>query len=197
MIELLYPFGTQAPVLPAPSAGHPLSESRISSEMLPIVDEHGIVIGQASREYCHGGSKLLHPVVHLHIINRYDELYLQKRSMKKDLLPGYWDTAVGGHVDYGEYISEAIFREASEELGFSQFNPIPIISYLWESERERELVNVYAAVGNFNTHPDKDEVEEGRYWKMDEIEDAIGKSILTPNFENEFKKIRRTLEALL
>ena len=67
---------------------------------------------------------LLHPVVHLHILNRYDQLYLQKRSMKKDLLPGYWDTAVGGHISYGEYVQEALFRESSEELGFTEYNPI-------------------------------------------------------------------------
>ena len=96
--------------------------------MLPIVEPSGNVIGQSTREYCHGGSKLLHPVVHLHIINRFGELYLQKRSMNKDLLPGMWDTAVGGHVGYGESIHEALFREAGEELGFTRFNPVFINS---------------------------------------------------------------------
>ena len=67
-------------------------------EWLPIVDEKGEVTGQAPRSICHSGSKLLHPVVHLHITNDRHELFLQKRSMKKDLLPGMWDTAVVGHI---------------------------------------------------------------------------------------------------
>ncbi|MCI5719617.1 MAG: NUDIX domain-containing protein [Bacteroidales bacterium] len=165
--------------------------------MVPVVEPDGLVVGQASRKYVHGGSKLLHPVVHLHIINRNSELYVQKRSMSKDLLPGKWDTAVGGHIDYGEYLSTSLYREASEELGFRDFNPIYLKSYVWESEQEKELVNVFAAVGNFMLKPDGSEVSEGRYWSMDEIEAALGKGIFTPNFEHEFKAIKHSLLALL
>ncbi len=180
MFELLYP-GSPAPVLPKQVAG--VSEEAVvnAAEMLPIVRENGLVYAQATRAYCHGGSMLLHPVVHLHIINRFDQLYLQKRSMKKDLLPGMWDTAVGGHVDYGEYISEALFRESSEELKFTEYNPIWLGNYVFHSNVECEL----------------DEVEEGRYWPMEEIEENIGESIFTPNFESEFRRIRKSLEALL
>ena len=196
MFELLYP-GSPAPVLPKQVAG--VSEEAVvnAAEMLPIVRENGLVYAQATRAYCHGGSMLLHPVVHLHIINRFDQLYLQKRSMKKDLLPGMWDTAVGGHVDYGEYISEALFRESSEELKFTEYNPIWLGNYAFHSNVECGLVNIFAAVGNFTPQPDLDEVEEGRYRPMEEIEENIGKSIFTPNFESEFRKIRKSLEALL
>lgn len=168
-----------------------------AGEMLPIIRENGIVYAQATRKYCHGGSFLLHPVVHLHIINRNAELYLQKRSMKKDLLPGRWDTAVGGHVDYGETLEEALYREASEELGFRDFNPIFLKSYIWESAREKELVSVFATVGNFTLKPDNDEVTEGRYWNMSEIESNLARGLFTPNFEQEFKSIKDTLLALL
>lgn len=48
-------------------------------EMFPVVDEEGNITGAASRGECHGGSKLLHPVVHLHVFNSKGELYLQKR----------------------------------------------------------------------------------------------------------------------
>ena len=164
---------------------------------MPVVEENGLVIGQATRKTVHGGSKLMHPVVHLHIINREGCLYIQKRSMKKDLLPGLWDTAVGGHVDYGESLEEALYRESSEELGFREFNPVYLKSYVWESTREKELVNVFAAVGNFVLKPDLDEVSEGRYRDMAEIEANLGMGLFTPNFEQEFKSIKDTLLALL
>ena len=166
-------------------------------EIFPIVDEKGNVIGKATRKECHSGSRLLHPVVHLHVLNANGDIYLQKRSIHKFIQPGKWDTAVGGHVDYGEYISEALHREAAEELGFYDYNPIYLGSYVFQSEVEREMVNIFAAVGNFTLHPDAEEVEEGRYWPLDEIEENIGNSIFTPNFEGEFRKIRRSLEALL
>lgn len=196
-MELLYP-PYPVPVLPLPNVKDPSPKPEtFAEEMVPIVNEKGEVIAEAARSYVHGGARLLHPVVHLHIINRFDELYLQKRSMTKDLLPGYWDTAVGGHVGYGEYIREALFREAQEELGLFDFNPYPVVSYVFESKYERELVNVFAAVGSYELHPDGEEVEEGRWWTMKEIDECLGKSVFTPNFEGEFRKIRHSLEALL
>lgn len=196
MFELIYPVDP-APVLPLPTVANPGNLPRTEGEMLPVVEENGLVVGQASRKDVHGGAKLLHPVVHLHIINRNGELFIQKRSMNKDLLPGKWDTAVGGHIDYGELLESALYREADEELGFRGFNPIYLRSYVWESKAERELVNVFAAVGNFKLDPCNDEVAEGRYWKIEEVEAALGKGIFTPNFEHEFVAVKGTLLSLL
>lgn len=196
MFDLIYPV-SPALVMPLPSADNPGDRPRPTGEMVPVVEENGLVIGQATRQSVHDGSKLMHPVIHLHIINREGCLYIQKRSMKKDLLPGRWDTAVGGHVDYGETLEEALYREASEELGFRDFNPIFLKSYIWESAREKELVSVFATVGNFTLKPDNDEVTEGRYWNMSEIESNLARGLFTPNFEQEFKSIKDTLLALL
>lgn len=196
MFDLIYPV-SPAPVMPLPSADNPGDRPRPTGEMVPVVEENGLVIGQATRQSVHDGSKLMHPVIHLHIINREGCLYIQKRSMKKDLLPGRWDTAVGGHVDYGETLEEALYREASEELGFRDFNPIFLKSYIWEPAREKELVSVFATVGNFTLKPDNDEVTEGRYWNMSEIESNLARGLFTPNFEQEFKSIKDTLLALL
>ena len=86
-------------------------------EIFPLVDEAGNLVGSATRKECHSGSMLLHPVVHLHIFNSKGELFLQKRSSLKDIQPGKWDTAVGGHIDLGENVEMALRREAREELG--------------------------------------------------------------------------------
>ncbi|MDE5889574.1 MAG: NUDIX domain-containing protein [Bacteroidales bacterium] len=195
MFDLIYPF-EPAPVLPAPTAGNP-SAYVPGTEMFPVIKPDGEVVGMASRAYCHSGAKVLHPVVHLHIINRNGELYMQKRSMDKDIQPGRWDTAVGGHVAYGEVLLESLYREAREELGFMDFNPIYLMSYQFESEIELEMVNVFAVVGNFRLEPDNDEVDEGRWWPFAEIEESLGNSVFTPNFEQEFAMIGHQLSALL
>lgn len=187
--DLIYP-GTPAPLL---HGGKRVS----AAEMLPVVDESGNVRAQASRACCHGGEKPLHPVVHLHIINRRGEIYLQQRGAGKDLLPLRWDTAVGGHVSYGEFISEALYREAAEELGLHDFLPQRLCTYVFESETERELVNVFAAVGEYALRPDPEELAGGRFWTTEEIEAAVGKGILTPNFEQEYARVKDALLALL
>ena len=140
-----------------------------AQELFPIVDEEGNITGAATRGECHNGSRLLHPVVHLHIFNSKGELYLQKRPAWKEIQPGKWDTAVGGHVSYGETIIEAVYREAHEELGFMEFNPIHLMTYEFESSVEREMVNVFAAIGSYELHPDLDEVDEGRWWELADI----------------------------
>ena len=117
--------------------------------------------------------------------------------MSKDIQPGKWDTAVGGHVRYGETLMDALYREASEELSLTEFNPIYLKSYVFESEIEKELVNVFAVVGSYALQPDMDEVDEGRWWPVEEVDATLGKGIFTPNFEQEYRQTRTSLLSLL
>lgn len=157
-------------------------------ERFPIVDEEGRVVGSATRGECHSGSKLLHPVVHLHVFNSRGEVYLQKRPEWKDIQPGKWDTSVGGHIDYGETPEQALVREVREELGITDFVPERVGQYVFESLREREFVYVHHTLYDGPVHPSAEELDGGRFWTLDEIRSAIGQNILTPNFESEFQK---------
>lgn len=159
-----------------------------SEELFPVVDEEGNIIGSATRGECHGGSKLLHPVVHLHVFDRNGRLYLQKRPGWKDIQPGKWDTAVGGHIDLGENVDIALRREVREELGLTDFKPVFIKSYLFESDRERELVNCFMTETNSEPTP-SDELDGGRFWSADEIRASLGKEVFTPNFEKEYLNV--------
>ena len=157
-------------------------------EIFPIIDEDGTVTGSATRGECHNGSRLLHPVVHLHVFNSKGEIFLQKRPIWKDIQPGKWDTAVGGHVDYGETPEEALRREVKEELGITDFTPEYVDKYVFDSKRERELVYVNRTTYDGAVRPSAEELDGGRFWSVQEIREALGKGILTPNFESEFKR---------
>lgn len=195
MIDLLYP-AKPAPVVPAPRS-YMVDENLVGKEeMLPVVEPSGIVVGQMARSYAHKGTFLLHPVVHLHIIDRLGRIYLQKRSASKELYPGRWDTAVGGHIGYGESVSEALAREAQEELNFIDFNPVFIDSYEYQSPIEKELICVFACVGKFDIDPRNFEVDAGRYFSQEEIRKSE-KSIFTPNFLSEYERFKDAFEALL
>ncbi len=102
---------------------------------------------------------------------------------------------MGGHVDYGEEIGSALAREAREELGLLNFKARHIVSYVFESERERELVYVFYTVTDCMPAP-TDELDGGRFWPLDEIEAMIGKGIFTPNFEQEYRRIEPTIRFL-
>ena len=58
-------------------------------------------------------------------------------------------------------------------------------------------MNVFAVVGSYDLHPDLDEVDEGRWWDLADIDANMDKGVFTPNFESEFRMIRKSLLALL
>ena len=159
-----------------------------NEELFPLVDEEGNITGAATRGECHNGSKLLHPVVHLHVFNSQGELYLQQRPDWKDIQPGKWDTAVGGHVDLGESVEIALKRETREELGIEDFNATLFTHYVFESAREKELVFAHKTVFDGVISP-SEELNGGRFWSLEEIRANLGKELFTPNFESEFKRL--------
>lgn len=161
----------------------------LSVEYFPIVNEDGLRVGRATRQECHSGSFLLHPVVHLHVFNSQGDLFMQKRADDKDIQPGKWDTSVGGHVDDGETVEEALMREVKEELNIRDFHPVFVFRYKFVSDREAELVHTHYTVYNGTITPDPGEISEGKFWTLSAISNSIGTNIFTPNFEREWKML--------
>lgn len=163
-----------------------------SQELLPVVDAKGNVVGQTTRGVAHNGiDKPLHPVVHLHVFNAAGELFLQHRPAWKDIQPDRWDTAVGGHVDWGEDVPTALRREVREEIGLelsADLEPEFLTRYVFESPRERELVNVFRIVTDVNPVPST-ELDGGRFFTREEILQRMGTGFFTPNFEQEYKRV--------
>lgn len=162
-------------------------------EWLPLVNEQGEIIGKAPRSVCHKGEKLLHPVVHLHVLNNQKHVYLQKRPLNKLVQPGKWDTAVGGHISVGETLETALKREAWEEIGLQNFSARLVKTYRWDSDIESELVYSFVSHDFKSIHLHSDEVEEGRFWTPKQIESSIGQGIFTPNFEHEYQLLKKEI----
>jgi isopentenyldiphosphate isomerase len=159
-------------------------------ELLDLVDDQNRIVGRVPRRKVHGDPSLQHRAVHVFVRNAAGDLFLQKRSRKKRIQPGKWDTSIGGHVEAGQSYEEAALKEAGEELGIvleGFFKLRFSHKYVWKSDVETEHVRTYLLdyEGPFKLHPE--EVEEGRFWSIKELKASAGTGILTPNLEEELR----------
>ncbi len=161
-------------------------------ELLEVVNEKGEVLKTLPRSEIHGNPSLMHRVVHVLVFNREGGLILQKRSMNKDVAPGKWDTSVGGHVAHGESIEKALMREMDEELGITECGFKFLYTYIHSNPYETELVYTYSCRYDGEIHFSKDEIDAVRSWGIKEIQESLGKGILSDNFEHEFKMYLKT-----
>lgn len=160
----------------------------MSEEQLEIVNEEGEVIGLAPRSVIHGNPSLIHRVVHVLVFDSQSRLLLQKRSLNKDVAPGRWDTSVGGHVGAGEELALAARREMQEELGIAGAEIRFLYSYTHTNPYETELVTTYCCTySGDNIRFNSEEIDEVRFWSLEEVKQATGKGIMSDNFEHEFQ----------
>ena len=105
----------------------------MSEEIFDIVNERDEVVGQAPRKDVHARG-LWHRAVHVLVFNARGEVFLQKRSLKKDIAAGKWDSSSSGHLDTGEDYDACAVREVREEIGlelerpFAETPPHPSLS---------------------------------------------------------------------
>lgn len=159
----------------------------MQEELLEVVNEKGETIRTLPRSEIHGNPSLIHRVVHVLVFNGNGKLLLQKRSMNKDVAAGKWDTSVGGHVNSGETLDEAVKRETEEELGITTCETKFLYTYIHSNQYETELVYTYSCIYDGKIKFQQDEIDEVRPWGMDGIKQNIGKGILSDNFEHEIK----------
>ena len=160
----------------------------MQEEILEIVDREGKTLGLAPRSEIHGNPSLLHKVVHVLVFNENGELLLQKRSMNKDVAPGKWDTSVGGHISVNEDLIEAAKREMEEELGIISENIKHLYSYIHSNHYESELVYTHSCMHNGPFSFNQEEIDEVKFWNLEDIRNVMGQGILSDNFESEIIK---------
>jgi isopentenyl-diphosphate delta-isomerase len=142
----------------------------MKDEIFDVVNERDEVIGQQTRREVHRLG-LLHRAVHVLIFNARGEVFLQKRSLKKDCAPGKWDSSASGHLDVGETYDACAVRELREELGIELPGTLTRLFMIEAGPATgQEFVWVYRgeSEGPFTLHPE--EIERGDWFALDHLE---------------------------
>lgn len=141
----------------------------MSEEIFDVVNERDEVVGQNTRSEVHRLG-LQHRAVHVLVFNSKGEVFLQKRSLKKDRQPGLWDSSASGHLDRGEEYDACAVREVGEELGLRLKEcPARLFKLAASEETDQEHVWVYRceAEGPFDLNAD--EIECGDWFAPEEV----------------------------
>lgn len=139
MIELLYPAS------PAPLIGSCPADGKL----LPVVDELGRVYARAGKERCDDkDSPLLHPAVHLHLLDREGRFFLRGGS----------DVSFAENVPYGKSFDDVIV-----DLG--RYNALYVNTYVPQFADRCLLVQLYVALASSVN-------VEGKWLTVQEIEQS-------------------------
>jgi isopentenyldiphosphate isomerase len=141
----------------------------MTEEIFDVVNERDEVVGQQSRGEVHRLG-LMHRAVHVLVFNAAGQIFLQKRSMKKDRQPGVWDSSASGHVDSGEDYDACAVRELREEIGLQLTEAPPRLFKLAAcAETDQEHVWVYCCQAEGPFRLDPDEIERGDWFAPAEV----------------------------
>jgi isopentenyldiphosphate isomerase len=149
-------------------------------EIITIVDADNNVVGSAARREMRARG-LPHRATYILVFNGNGELFVQKRTMAKDIYPGYFDVATGGVVLADESYDLSAERELAEELGARNAPLTPHFDFKHEDDNNLVWGRLYTCIYDGEIVLQEEEVESGSFYTMDEVLELIKKEPFTPD----------------
>ena len=173
-------------------------------ELLEVLDENGNLTGQVLDKRTIHQLGLYHKEVAIFLINDKKEILLQKRASSKEIEPNKWAWH-GGHVIAFEDTTNAIIREAEEELGIKLTkNNINLLLTLKHNKMpNKQFTYVYYSFCNYpiinKFKIQKEELSEIKWFEFKDFKSMIFSSnpdMMFKNNENT-NKIIGSLEKII
>jgi isopentenyldiphosphate isomerase len=139
-----------------------------AEEIIVIVDEHNQVVGAAPRREMRA-MRLPHRSTYVLVFNSHRELYVQKRTLTKDVFPGYFDVAAGGVVLAGETYEQGAVRELEEEMGIRSIPLNRLFEFYFEDEHTRLWGCAFSCMYDGAVVLQEEEVESGAFVPVSDI----------------------------
>ena len=139
-----------------------------ADEIVAIVDEHNRMVDAAPRREMRT-KNLPHRSTYILVFNTQGELYAQKRTMTKDVFPGYYDPAAGGVVLAGESYEQGAVRELAEEMGIHDVPLIWLFDFYFADERTRVWGGAFSCIYDGEVILQAEEVEDVALMTIAEI----------------------------
>ncbi len=140
----------------------------VQNEIVVIVDEKNNVIGAQTRSAMREQG-LIHRAAYILVFNSSGKIFVQKRTLSKDVYPGYYDVAAGGVVLYGETYEESARRELAEELGIEGVVLTKLFDFFHADTNNRIWGRVYKCIYDGEMVLQEEEVESGSFRDLEAV----------------------------
>ena len=150
----------------------------VVADELDVVDDSDRVLARASRNRVHD-EYLIHRSAAFFVLDENDGVFVNQRNAMYQTYPGRWSIAFGGHVQAGESYERAIEREVEEQTGLQE-HVFPITTFQKRTADERENVKVYGVRATDEVRLLPDEIEQGRFVSMAELNEMLGRFDFVP-----------------
>ncbi len=150
------------------------------NEIVQIVDRNNQAIDSVPRSVMRN-QHLIHRASYILVFNSKKELFLQKRTMTKDVFPGTWDVAAGGVVLAGESYEESAIRELDEELGVTGVNLHHHFDHFYEDENNRVWGRIFTCIHDGPFTLQQEEIEYGRFLSIQDCFQLSKEEPFTPD----------------
>ncbi|HSF32339.1 MAG TPA: NUDIX hydrolase YfcD [Candidatus Tectomicrobia bacterium] len=151
-----------------------------ADEIVAIVDAHNNVVGAAPRREMRA-KRLLHRSTYILVFNSRGELYVQKRTLTKDVFPGYYDVAAGGVVLAGETYEQGAERELEEEMGIRGVPLTRLFEFYFEHAHTRLWGCAFSCMYDGEVTLQEEEVESGAPMQVSDILNRAKTDRYTPD----------------
>ncbi len=158
-------------------------------EIVAIVDAQNMVVGAAPRREMRA-KRLTHRSTYILVFNSQRELYVQKRTLTKDVFPGYYDVAAGGVVLAGETYEQGAERELEEEMGIRGVPLTRLFDFYFENEHTRLWGCAFSCIYDGEVVLQEEEVENGAFVP---VSDVLRRALTEPFTPDGMSVLRRSL----
>ena len=149
-------------------------------EIVAIGNDQNRVVGETSRRDMRA-RRLPHRATYVLVFNSSGELFVQKRTMTKDVFPGYYDTAAGGVVLAGESYLTGALREVEEEMGIRGVALRSLFEFCYQDERSIVWGAAFSCVYDGDLVLQEEEVAGGVFMRIPDVLREIETKPYTPD----------------
>ena len=149
-------------------------------EIVTIVDSNNQVIGAVPRHKMRQ-ENLIHRAAYILVFNSHGELFVHRRTLTKDIYPGYYDIAAGGVVLAGESYEESARRELEEELGIREKELKNLFDFFYQDGANQVWGRAFSCNHDGIFSLQKEEVEWGSFMPLPSLRQMAPKKPFTPD----------------